>query len=82
LTESQIQFKSLACYLGKRALRVKVADEQTFKAVGRGRAVTRNILRIVDLLPFFYIIGLALISTSSKKQRLGDRAARTVVLKL
>jgi len=68
--------------IGKRALRIKVVDEQTFKTVDMGRAMIRNVLRIIDMLPFFYIIGLALISTSSKKQRLGDHAARTVVLKL
>ncbi len=41
----------------------------------------RNILRIVDSLPFAYLVGVILISGSDKKQRLGDRTAKTVVVK-
>ena len=55
--------------------------EGTFGACGIGPAVIRNVLRIVDALPFFYIIGLILISRSDKKQRLGDSLAKTVVVK-
>jgi len=40
-----------------------------------------NILRIIDALPFLYIIGLIFMSRSDKKQRLGDKIARTVVIK-
>lgn len=44
------------------------------------RAVTiRNVLRIVDFLPALYVIGLMLIVMSSRRQRLGDRLAETVV---
>jgi len=42
-------------------------------------ALIRNILRIVDALPF-YLIGAILVWTSSRRQRLGDRVANTVVV--
>lgn len=46
-----------------------------------GPSVIRNILRIVDILPFLYIVGMVLIARSGKKQRLGDRVAHTVVVR-
>jgi len=46
-----------------------------------GASFIRNILRIIDILPFIYIIGMILIARSDKKQRLGDRAAHTIVIK-
>jgi uncharacterized RDD family membrane protein YckC len=46
-------------------------------------AVVRNILRLIDLIPYFipYLLGAILIWTSDTKQRLGDRTAHTVVVK-
>ncbi len=66
--------------IGKRLLKLKVVREDG-SACGIGPALVRNILRIVDELPFLYIIGMILISRSSKKQRLGDRFAKTIVVK-
>jgi uncharacterized RDD family membrane protein YckC len=40
----------------------------------------RNVLRIVDGLPAFYIVGLISVAVTSKKQRLGDLAAGTTVV--
>jgi len=68
--------------IGKQVMRIKVVDEQASTVIDLGRALIRNILRIIDFLPFFYIIGIILIFTNPKKQRLGDIAARTVVIKL
>lgn len=45
------------------------------------KAFLRNLLRIVDGLPFFYLLGLIMISTSKNKQRIGDMAAGTVVVR-
>ncbi len=67
--------------LGKRMMTIKVVDESGGSLDGR-RIVVRNILRIVDWLPFLYIIGFILLSTSNGKQRLGDIAAKTVVVKV
>lgn len=70
----------LAATVGKMLAKIKVVREDG-SPCGLGPAVVRNILRIVDALPFFYIVGLILISRSDKKQRLGDRLAKTVVIK-
>ncbi len=40
----------------------------------------RNVLRIIDGLPLFYLASAILIWTSEKKQRLGDRVADTIVV--
>ena len=66
--------------VGKMVVKLKVVREDG-SACGIGPAVIRNVLRIVDALPFFYLIGLILISRSDKKQRLGDSIAKTVVVK-
>jgi len=66
--------------VGKMVAKIKVVREDG-SACGIGSAVIRNVLRIVDALPFFYLIGLILISRSHKKQRLGDSLAKTVVVK-
>jgi uncharacterized RDD family membrane protein YckC len=68
--------------IGKQILRIKVVDEQALTVVDMGRALIRNIIRIIDFLPFFYIIGIILISTNPKRQRLGDMIAKTIVLKI
>lgn len=41
----------------------------------------RNIVRLVDLLPGFYTVGLFAVFFSRQSQRLGDMAAGTVVVK-
>lgn len=65
--------------IGKMVLKIKVVNEDG-SPCGLGAAFVRNILRIVDALPFLYIVGMALISRSPRKQRLGDRVAHTAVV--
>ncbi len=67
--------------LGKMAVNIRVVDEITLQHLDFGRSLVRNILRIIDYLPFLYLIGFILIATNSKKQRLGDMAARSIVVK-
>jgi uncharacterized RDD family membrane protein YckC len=44
-------------------------------------ALLRNVGRIIDALPLFYLVGLiALCSSSSPRQRVGDRIAGTTVI--
>jgi uncharacterized RDD family membrane protein YckC len=43
-------------------------------------AVVRNILRIIDGL-FFYLVGAIAVWISKSKQRLGDMAAHTIVVR-
>ncbi len=68
--------------VGKMAVKIKVVQETGMK-INYADAVVRNILRLIDAIPYFipYLLGAILIWTSDKKQRLGDRAAHTVVVK-
>jgi uncharacterized RDD family membrane protein YckC len=42
-------------------------------------SAVRNILRIIDFLPVFYLVGSVAIVTTERDQRLGDLAAGTIV---
>ena len=63
---------------GKRmtGLRVLTTEGQ---APTTGSVLTRNVFRIIDSLPGFYVVGLFLVMFSSRHQRFGDLAAGTVV---
>ena len=58
--------------VGKMAVRIKVVREDGTK-IDYTDAVVRNVLRIIDLIPYFipYLLGAILIWMSDKKQRLG-----------
>jgi uncharacterized RDD family membrane protein YckC len=66
--------------LGKKAFRLRAAGDQgeplTFAQAG-----IRNIVRIVDFLPYGYGIGLIVLFANGKGKRLGDLAAGTIVVK-
>jgi len=64
--------------VGKLVCKIRVKKENG-GACGIWKAFVRNILRIVDGLAF-YLVGIILIARSDKKQRLGDRIAKTVVI--
>jgi uncharacterized RDD family membrane protein YckC len=65
--------------LGKRMVRIRVVDEDG-DHVGLGAALIRNVLRVIDGL-FFYLVGALFALNSARGQRLGDRAAHTVVVR-
>ena len=65
--------------LGKRLVRIRVVDEDG-EHVTLGAALIRNVLRVVDGL-FFYLVGALFALNSARAQRLGDRAAHTVVVR-
>lgn len=65
--------------LGKRAMGLKVVKLDG-TPMDWPASLTRNLLRIIDGL-FFYLVGAILVWTSDKKQRLGDRVAKTVVVR-
>ena len=73
-----IQESAFASTAGKRLLRLRVVgldgDPPSIQ-----KSIIRNLLRPVDWLPLLYILGLLTIVISSKKQRLGDIVAGTVV---
>jgi uncharacterized RDD family membrane protein YckC len=66
--------------IGKMLVKIRVVQEDG-SACGFGPALVRNLLRIIDGLPLLYVIGLILIYRSPRKQRLGDRVAKTIVIK-
>ncbi len=66
---------------GKSMLRIKTMDEVSQRPLDIGMALVRNVLRIVDWLPFFYIIGVVLVEVDAKKKRLGDMVANSIVIK-
>jgi len=65
--------------VGKMITKIKVVGEDG-KPIDMNQALIRNLLRIIDGL-FAYLVGAFLIWRSDKKQRLGDRIAKTVVVK-
>ena len=65
--------------IGKTLVHIKVIKEDGSRC-DFGSALIRNILRIVDYLPFLYILGIVLIATTEKRQRLGDMLAKTIVV--
>ena len=65
--------------LGKRLVRIRVVDDEG-ETIGLSAAIIRNLLRLVDGL-FIYLVGAIFAWTSPLGQRLGDRAASTVVVR-
>jgi len=67
--------------IGKRVLKLRVVDADGLRLTS-SQIVIRNLLRLVDLLPFCYTVGGAFLVLSPKLQRLGDLAANTVVIRI
>jgi uncharacterized RDD family membrane protein YckC len=65
--------------LGKRALGLVVLNDDG-TPVRWPAALTRNLLRAADFLPFFYGLGLLAMLANRDFKRLGDLAAGTVVV--
>ena len=66
---------------GKQALGLRVVNEDG-TPVGWSASLIRNLLRVADGLPLFYIAGVVSILCSDRMQRLGDLAAGTLVINL
>lgn len=66
--------------IGKKAFRLRTVGDRgeplTFTQAG-----IRNIVRIVDFLPYAYGVGLIVLFANGKGKRLGDLAAGTIVVK-
>jgi uncharacterized RDD family membrane protein YckC len=65
----------------KRLLDMRVVRDTDGGNIGWGESVIRNILRVVDIFPVLYLVGFFFAVSSPKTQRLGDRIARTVVIR-
>jgi uncharacterized RDD family membrane protein YckC len=66
--------------LGKKAFRLRAVGDRgeplTFVQAG-----IRNVVRIVDFLPYGYGVGMVVLFVNGKGKRLGDLAAGTIVVK-
>jgi len=65
---------------GKRAQRLRVVRTDG-QPVTIGPVLVRNLLRIVDFLPVYYVIGTISMIVSKRSQRIGDLAAGTIVVR-
>ncbi len=65
---------------GKRVLRIKVVREDG-RPIGFAASFLRNIMRIADMLPTGYAVGLISMFVSSREKRLGDIVGGTIVVK-
>src|SRR5207245_615376 len=65
--------------VGKMALGLRVVNMDG-TPITMNQSVIRNLLRIVDAL-FVYLVAAILIWNSPLKQRLGDRVAKTMVIR-
>ncbi|TCJ16117.1 RDD family protein [Rubrobacter taiwanensis] len=66
--------------IGKRICGIKVVDADTGQVPGMQAAVLRNVLRVVDGF-MAYLVGFIVAITNDQHQRLGDKVARTLVVR-
>lgn len=59
-------------------LRVVMADGGSLSFTA---AAIRNVLRLIDFLPWFYAVGVVSVLVTSRRTRLGDLAAGTIVVR-
>ncbi len=73
---------TIGATLGKLTMGIRVRDPQG-GSIGLQPALVRNLMRVVDALPYVipYLVGAIAVWNSSTRQRLGDRAAHTVVIR-
>ena len=66
--------------IGKRVMNLRVVSASGAKPT-TGAVLLRNVVRFVDWLPGFYVVGgITVFATGSRRQRLGDMAAKTRVV--
>ena len=69
---------TFASTIGKHVLKLRVVG-RSGDPVSLRESLIRNVVRLVDWLPFFYCLGGVSIAVSDKRQRFGDRMAGTFV---
>ena len=65
---------------GKRVVGLQVINSNG-EPINFFASVVRNIVRIVDMIPFGYLVGGILVVFSKNYKRIGDMAANTIVVK-
>ena len=66
--------------IGKRLLGLRVVDSRGLR-LEPAQVIVRNLMRLLDALPVFYLVGGAACVFNRYHQRLGDLAAGTVVIR-
>jgi uncharacterized RDD family membrane protein YckC len=66
--------------VGKRLMGLRVVDAQGLR-LEPSQVIVRNLMRLIDTLPAFYLLGGTACVFSRHRQRLGDLAAGTVVVR-
>ena len=64
---------------GKRAMKLRVIKDSG-RQITLFEAMARNLLRVVDYLPGFYLAGVITMLCNKRSQRLGDLVAGTIVV--
>ncbi len=64
---------------GKMLLGIRVIQDNG-QSITFLSALVRNLLRVIDILPTFYLIGILMLFFHSKHKRLGDLTAGTIVV--
>jgi uncharacterized RDD family membrane protein YckC len=65
---------------GKRLMGIRVMNDEMQKCDFMD-AFTRNVIRLLDTLLLFYAISFIIMAIYPKRQRFGDKVAKTIVLK-
>ncbi|WP_135806147.1 RDD family protein [Halorussus marinus] len=66
--------------LGKYLVGIRAVEDDGSPLTLRSAAV-RNVSRLVDVLPLFYVVGIVAALLSDRYKRVGDRLADTVVVR-
>jgi len=65
---------------GKRATGLRVVASGG-RPITLGRSAARNVMRVIDILPGFYAVGMVAIFATARNQRIGDLVAGTHVVR-
>jgi uncharacterized RDD family membrane protein YckC len=64
---------------GKRLLKIRVIKDSG-RQITLFEALARNLIRIIDMLPSFYLVGVIAMLCNREQKRLGDLVAGTIVV--
>ena len=64
---------------GKRVMKIRVIKDSG-RQITLFEALARNLLRVVDYVPGFYLVGVITMLCNKRSQRLGDLVAGTIVV--
>lgn len=64
---------------GKRLLKIRVIKDSG-RQITLFEALARNLIRVIDMLPTFYLVGVVSMICNREQKRLGDLVAGTIVV--